>query len=67
MNLRFSEKAAATVIQKEVRKYLGSMGFYEARLKNEESPKLYSPNKHHNDGKIVDLFLKPRSQSSKRS
>ena len=32
LNLRFSEGAAATVIQKEVRKYLGNLGFYQARI-----------------------------------
>ena len=43
INLRLTEKAAATVIQKEVRKYLGSMGFYEARLPGQQSPRLCSP------------------------
>jgi len=32
MNLKFSDSAAAVIIQKEVRKYLGSLGFYEAKL-----------------------------------
>lgn len=32
MNLKFSDQAAASIIQKEVRKYLGHLGFYEARM-----------------------------------
>jgi hypothetical protein len=31
-----SDQAAATVIQKEVRKFLNNLGFYEARPRNEK-------------------------------
>jgi hypothetical protein len=34
MNLKFSDQAAAVVIQKEVRKFLGGLGFYEAKIKD---------------------------------
>jgi hypothetical protein len=30
-NLKFTDQAAAVIIQREVRKYLGTLGFYEAR------------------------------------
>lgn len=35
LNLKFSDQAAAVIIQKEVRKFLGGLGFYEARLQGE--------------------------------
>lgn len=34
LNLKFTDQAAAIVIQKEVRRYLGNLGFYEARKFN---------------------------------
>ncbi len=34
LNLKFTDQAAAIVIQKEVRRYLGNLGFYEARKVN---------------------------------
>jgi len=36
LNLHFSQGAAASVIQKEVRKYLGNLGFYQAHLEHSE-------------------------------
>lgn len=66
INLKLTEKAAATVIQKEVRKYLGSMGFYEARLPGQTSPRLYSPEQHIVDGRL-SLFLHKPSITSRRS
>ena len=66
MNLKFSDSAAAVIIQKEVRKYLGSLGFYEAKLENNKmkSPKLYSPDRHLADGSQIDIFMLPHSMHS---
>lgn len=66
LKFRMSDQAAAVVIQKEVRKYLGNLGFYEARINGEESPRLSSPDRHNNQ---ISLYIKARSgtKSSKRS
>lgn len=66
MNLKFSDSAAAVIIQKEVRKYLSTLGFYEAKLQNKKikSPKLYSPDRHLADGCLIDIFMHPNSVHS---
>lgn len=59
LQVKFSDQAAAVIIQKEVRKYLGNLGFYEAREKgvkgeHQDSPRLYSADKA---GGKIDLFI----------
>jgi hypothetical protein len=55
------------IIQKEVRKFLGCLGFYEAKIQGEvgQSPRLYSPDREIVNGSLIDIFMHPKSNSSK--
>lgn len=70
MTLKFqmTDQAAAIVIQKEIRRYLGNLGFYEARLRGQVSPRLYSPDRPPSNEQI-NLYIKARTprKSSKKS
>jgi hypothetical protein len=55
-----TDSTAAKIIQKEVRKFLSSLGFYEARqiedqADDQNSPRLTS----HNNSQQINLFIEP--------
>lgn len=55
LQFRMTEQAAAVVIQREIRKYLGGTGFYEAAKVTQEQPELFSP-----DDRVqpINLYIK---------
>lgn len=64
LDIKLSDDTAATIIQKEVRRYLANLGFYEAR------PKSASQTPSRRGGiadREINLFLEPMSAKRSRS
>lgn len=65
--VQMSDQAAATLIQKEVRKFLNNLGFYEARPRNEkheEPVSLFIENTQSPEPKVYELVDMASSQKS---
>ena len=65
LEVRLSDHSAAKIIQKEVRRFLGSLGFYEAR--NNSTPRLSLESPERTSTSQINLFIKAKGLKSKQS